>query len=431
MAVGVYFLGYQVVRTDFVLVLTLYGSLFGLMVFLFFYAKKRTVNWKVIFLVGLILRLILFPSVPLWSEDFARFLWDGELFQLGFNPYLYTPSQWIDLHADEVSGYLEMLYGRMNSPDYFSVYTPFNQVFFWFSAEFGGGSLMSSLIVLRTIVIIGEIGVFFLMKSLLFRFGFGAERLIFYWFNPFVILEVVGNLHFEGLVLLFLLGALLEWYKKNGLTSGSLLGLAVGLKLVPLILVPGFFRKTTQPVRFWIGLAVISLILFLPLLINQSWRHFLQSLSLYQGKFEFNASIYYLAREVGYWIEGYNTIAYLTKGLGVMTLLLILFLALKRKRYQAHDWAELWVGCYGIYLLLQPVVHPWYLIPGLGLGILTQKIGFLVWSLVAILSYQAYGNPGNTEQPTILMIEYSLVGLAWIYDYRRHYFTLPLQLLKK
>lgn len=431
MAAGVYLLGYQVVRTDFVVVLTLYCGLFGLMVFWYFYDKKRTVDWKVIFLVGFIIRLILLPSVPLWSEDFARFLWDGELFQLGFNPYLYTPNQWVELHRDEVTGYLWILFDRMNSPDYFSVYTPFNQFFFWISAKFGEPSLTSSLIALRAMVMVGEIGVFFLLKSLLFRFGFGPERLLFYWFNPFIIMEVVGNLHFEGLVLLFLLGALLEWDKNQRLTSGSLLGLAVGLKLVPLILVPGFIRKASRPNRFWIGLVVVSLILFLPLSINQSWRHFFQSLSLYQGKFEFNASIYYLAREVGYWIEGYNTITYLTKGLSVMTLLLILYFALRKNRYQTYDWVELWVGCYVIYLLLQPVVHPWYLIPGLGLSLLTRKVSFLVWSLVIVLSYQAYGNAGNAEQPILLVIEYSLVGLALIYDYRRHYFTLPLQLVKK
>ncbi|SFG65042.1 Protein of unknown function [Algoriphagus hitonicola] len=431
MVVGIYFLGYRVVRTEFSLVLSLYSSLFGLMIFWFFYSKKRTVDWKAVFLVGFILRLVLFPSIPLWSEDFARFLWDGELLNLGFNPYLNTPNQWVQLHSEDFSAYLALLYDRMNSPGYYSVYTPFNQFFFWLGAKLGGGSLIPGLLVLKGILIIGEIAVFFLLKSLLIRFGIGSQKLIFYWLNPFVILEVIGNLHFEGLVLLFLLAVLFGLERKHRLVSASFLAFAVGLKLVPLILAPGFLRIRSKQPWFWMGLGVISLVLFLPLLIDQSWRNFFQSLGLYQGKFEFNASIYYLGREVGYWIEGYNTIAYLTKGLSALTLLLILFLAFKKKINQTKDWIELWIGCYWIYLLLQPVVHPWYLIPGLGLSILTKKIGFLVWSLAVILSYQAYGNHCNVEYPIVLVLEYSLVCVGLIYDYRQHYFTFPIKLLKK
>ncbi len=431
MAMGIYFLGFEVSRADFLWVLGLYSGLFGLMGFWYFYSAKEIVNWKLIFLLGIVLRLLLLPSIPLWSEDFARFLWDGELLNLGFNPYTHSPRQWIQLHSEQSSAYLEMLYGKMNSPDYYSVYTPLNQFFFWFGAKLGGGSLISGLLVIRSILIVGEVLVFFILKSLLSQWGMDLRKLILYWLNPFLLFEVVGNLHFEGLVLLLLLCSLLNLGKNYTGLSGLFWGLAIGLKLVPLILTPGFLRLGSGQIRFFGSAAILIIFLIFPLLKDQSWIHLSQSVALYQGKFEFNASVYYLAREIGYWIEGYNTIAYLTKGLSVLTVLLILTLVFKKRLNSTSDWVELWVGCYWIYLLLQPIVHPWYLIPGIGLSILTKKVGFLVWSWAIIFSYQAYGNQNYLEDPILLFVEYGLVCLGLIYDYRRHYFTLPLQFVKK
>ena len=59
--------------------------------------------------------------------------------------------------------------------------------------------------------------------------------------------------------------------------------------------------------------------------------------------------------------------------------------------------------------MLQPVIHPWYLIPGLGLSLMTGKKSFLVWSFAVIFSYQAYGNPNFEESSFYLVLEYALL----------------------
>jgi alpha-1,6-mannosyltransferase len=119
-----------------------------------------------------------------------------------------------------------------------------------------------------------------------------------YWFNPLVILEVVGNLHFEGFVLMFLLGILLNLSRQKLGWSGAFWGLAVGMKLLPFLLAPAFFfwKGVRTSLQFWGMAAVVLLFAFLPLVYWNSWANFLQSLQLYQGKFEFNASLYYLFR---------------------------------------------------------------------------------------------------------------------------------------
>ncbi|HSF53711.1 MAG TPA: glycosyltransferase 87 family protein, partial [Algoriphagus sp.] len=264
-----------------------------------------------------------------------------------------------------------------------------------------------------------EIVVFMLFLKIFKAFQKPTKLLWLYWLNPLVILEITGNLHFEGLVLLFLLASILAFEKKNEPLSGGFWGFAVGMKLLPFMLLPAwfFFNKTKKNTLFWAG-AILALMLSLGwFFVSASDANFLQSLKLYQGKFEFNASIYYLLREVGFWIQGYNTIGALTKILSIVTLIAIVFFSWKKKPQTLIELVDLWILIYLIYLILQPVVHPWYLIPAFGLSLLTGRNTFLIWTFAAIFSYQAYESDPVTENPVFLLIEYLLV-LGGIYlDY--------------
>lgn len=426
MLAGVYFLGNIIPRTDFQTVLGLFVLLFGLMFLIFALAEEKT-PWFFIFISGLLIRFSLFLAIPQWSEDYARFLWDGEVLRMEENPYTETPRQFLENHQLESTAILDQLFPLLNSPDYFSVYPPLNQGVFWLAATASGAQIAKGIISLRLLLLLGEIAVFMVLIRLLTFFQLPQKLLWLYWLNPLVILEITGNLHFEGLVLLFLLGSVLALAKKQLPTSAGFWGLAVGMKLVPLILLPSlvFFKGIRGNRAFWLSGAVTLLLSFVWLLMGSSWINFLQSLRLYQGKFEFNASVYYLLREIGFWIQGYNTIATLTKVLSVLTLGLVIFFSWKRKPTTALELVDLWVLIYLIYLILQPVVHPWYLIPAFGLSLLTGRNTFLIWSFAAIFSYQAYANEPVVESPIFLTLEYLLV-LAGIYlDYfspkRKHH----------
>jgi hypothetical protein len=234
-------------------------------------------------------------------------------------------------------------------------------------------------------------------------------------------MEITGNLHFEGLVLLLLLASLYLLSKNKHSLSGGFWGLSIGMKLLPLMLIPTFFSfsKTRKSKAFWIGTAIAIIASFGWLLIDNSWIHFLQSLKLYQGKFEFNASIYYLLREVGFWVKGYNVIGELTPILSGITLIGILYFSWKRKPHNLAQLIDLWVLIYLFYLVLQPVVHPWYLIPAFGLSLFTDRKTFLIWTCSVIFSYQAYGDPNYQESPVFLFLEYSMLALAIYWDYFR------------
>ena len=377
----------QVPRENFGLTILLFSLAFGGMLGSYLLAGEE-VNFKRLLLLGILLRGCLFFFEPNWSEDGARFLWDGELLRQGQNPYGLTPTQ-VQEQQGEGSGLSAHLFQKLNSPNYYSVYPPINQAFFWIGAWVAQGSIAQGYFALRCMLLLGEIGVFYLLWSLLARFELPQKQILLYWFNPLVIVEVVGNLHFEGVVLLFLLASLLGLSGQKFGFSGAFWGLAVGMKLLPFLLAPAFFfwKDVRTSSRFW-GMALGTLFLaFLPLVYWNSWENFLQSLQLYQGKFEFNASLYYLFRAVGYELAGYNTIWYLTKvGMGC-TLLGAVWISWKRSTVSLFEIPYVWVQLYLLYFLLQPVVHPWYLLPGLGLSLLTRKWTFVFWSFGSISTF--------------------------------------------
>lgn len=417
---GILFFLAQVPREEFGLIFLLYSLAFAGMAGLLFLAEGK-VNFGKILFAGLLLRLAVFWFVPNWSDDYVRFLWDGELLKSSQNPYTLTPREWQEVNDIPDNTYLKQLFQNLNSPDYYSVYPPLNQVVFWLGALASQGIVWNGILAIRLILILGEIGVFLLLWRLLAAFQFPQKQILWYWFNPLVVMEIAGNLHFEGLVFLFLLAMIWGIQKGNSGISGGFWGLAIGIKLLPLMLGPAFlaFRKVRRTAWFWTGTFVAIFFCFVPLLIDDSWINFLESIKLYQGKFEFNASIYYLLRGVGFWIKGYNTIADLTKGLSLVTLALILFFSWKRRPTHTLELIDLWVLIYLIYLILQPVVHPWYILPALGLSLLSRKVTFLLWSFGTIFSYQAYGNEAFHENPLFLTLEYSLVVFGIYWDYLR------------
>lgn len=409
----------QVPRENFLLTLLLFSLAFGGMLASYQLAGDQ-VSFKSLLLLGLILRGCLFFFEPNWSEDGARFLWDGEVLRLGQNPYGLTPTQ-VQEQQGEGSGLSAQLFQELNSPDYYSVYPPLNQAFFWLGAWAAQGNVRQGYFAIRCLLFLGEIGVFYLIWGLLVRFQLPRKQILLYWFNPLVILEVVGNLHFEGLVLFFLLASLGSLTRQKVGLSGIFWGLAVGMKLLPFLLAPAFFfwKGVRTSLQFWGMAAVVLVLAFLPLVYWNTWENFLQSLQLYQGKFEFNASIYYLFRAVGYELAGYNTIWYLTKVGMACTLLGVLWLTWKRSNVSLFEIPSVWVQLYLLYFLLQPVVHPWYLLPGLGLSILSRQWTFLLWSFGAIFSYQAYSQNPVQEQALFLGLEYGLVLFGLYLDYFR------------
>jgi hypothetical protein len=73
------------------------------------------------------------------------------------------------------------------------------------------------------------------------------------------------------------------------------------------------------------------------------------------------------------------------------------------------DLASKMVWMYLVFLLLQTTVHPWYLIPALGLSIFTANKIFIAWSGLVFLSYHAYMGQDYNEHIWVVFTEYTLL----------------------
>jgi alpha-1,6-mannosyltransferase len=428
LAGGVYLLllggmAYGVARHQTALLLTGWALLFGLYLLLVWGAKQGPL-WPLL-AVAVAARLLLLPSIPLLSDDFYRFIWDGRLLLAGWHPFAHPPVWYMQPDAPAIAGIQEGLFAALNSKEYFTVYPPLCQALFAAAAWMGGDSLRLSVGVLRLALIMAEGGSIWLLLQLLKQFGKPSRHVLLYALNPLVVLELSGNLHFEALAVFFLL--LLLWAlvrrKENASRGGSTDQLAlsalafagaVASKLWPLMLGPLLVNWLgwKKGLVWGLGAGLVCLLLFAPL-VGSAWLGGMQeSLALYYQRFEFNASLYYLMREIGSWWRGYNPIAQLGPLLALLATAGILWLSLRpAARRLPLPLSMLLI--YSLFLLCSTTVHPWYVVPLLALMPLTSLRFPLIWSGLIFLTYAGY-SPAGYEEPLLLVaLEYGLTG-GWL-----------------
>ena len=125
--------------------------------------------------------------------------------------------------------------------------------------------------------------------------------------------------------------------------------------------------------------------------------------------FEFNASIYYLAREIGYLFRGYNEIAVIGKITPLLVIVFVLIMTFFKKNKTTTELITGMLLVLSFYYFTATTVHPWYIATLLILSIVTNYKFPLIWSFVIILSYLAYTNANNTENLWLIGIEYLIV----------------------
>ncbi|MEP3003504.1 MAG: glycosyltransferase family 87 protein, partial [Ekhidna sp.] len=376
----------------------------------------RPKNSNLLLASGVIIRFLFFLSLPILSDDLYRFIWDGTLLKNGIHPFAELPGYYLSQGIPEVS---KELFNRLNSPNYFTIYPPLNQFIFWLSAVIGNGDWLVSANIIRLILYGADIGSFILLKQLLKHYGKSENLAFWYFLNPLVILEFVGNLHFEGLVIFFLLLGVYAYEKNKKTLSGIGLGLAIGTKLLPLIFLPFFFLKGIKEKKWSAAIlgGLIGILTLLPML-NQSFIDGMQeSLDLYFRSFEFNASLYFIAREIGHWIYGYNNIALIGPLLSIFSILSILSISVFGL---IKKWSvpKTLLFILTTYLLLATTVHPWYILPLVVFGVLSGYWYPIIWSAMIFLTYVGYTKEGFELPMFIVVIEYSITGLVLLTEIR-------------
>lgn len=426
-------LGYGIERPDTVVLLSFYSVLFALYVWVINSGGESDLKFWLV--AAPLFRLLLIASLPVLSDDFYRFIWDGRLITNGIHPFAELPTFYLQPeHA--VSGINQALFDRLNSQDYFTVYPPLAQAVFFISVYFSPDSILGSVVIMRVLILLAEAGTCFLLLKLLNEFGLKRERVLIYALNPLIILELTGNLHFEAFLIFFVVLCLHLLSRTKIVFAGVSMAAAIGAKLVPLIFLPLFVRrlKTLQWIVFCVSVIIPLGLLFYPLAISDGFAGLTESLKLYFKSFEFNASIYYLVREYGFLTKGYNTIQTVGWKLGVISATLIVIISLwnnELKRvaggltliHQSNQLPDslrriplVMMWTLTVYLFFATTVHPWYITTLVMFSVLTPYRFAIVWSGLVFLTYSGYTNTGYNENLWVVLVEYLLVIGYLVYE---------------
>jgi alpha-1,6-mannosyltransferase len=417
-------------RSNFTVFITLYAALVGLYALTYRFAKtEKEISVALLATSGF--RIALLFALPTLSDDVYRFIWDGKLVAHGESPFSAPPRSYsmADLAAFEIE---PSLFANLNSPDYFSVYPPVCQVIFFLAVKCFPQHLFGSAVVMKLFVIGFDLGSLALLKKLMPT----SKRILLYALNPLVIIELSGNLHFESAMIFFLLAALFFLFKavsRDGAErrhekiylalAAVMFACSVCSKLLPLVLLPvltvwlGRNLDFKRGIIFTLIALITTVIFFVPFLSVHQLENLISSLRLYQQTFEFNASVYYVIREIGFWAVGYNIIAVAGKSLAVLTFVVVMWIAFSNRLVE-NIYEKIFAALV-VYVVLATTVHPWYLSTLVMLSVFVRWRFALVWSGMAGVSYFTYTQTPYSENLWLVLLEYGVTLAVLCYEWRQ------------
>lgn len=221
-------------------------------------------------LAGTLMRTPYFGAGPMLENDHFRYLLDGAMVAHGLDPYAVAPEALLrgvpgapsDLIADGRTAI-----AAINFPALRSIYPGGAQILFALAHVLAPWSLDG----LRAVMFASEALTAMLVWRLLVIRGGPPVATAIYWCNPLMAFCLTGQAHVDAALGPPILAALLATHRRAGTFAGCALGLAVGIKLWPVLLAPllartlGADRQRLAP--FVLALGATTLVLCTPLLV--------------------------------------------------------------------------------------------------------------------------------------------------------------------
>jgi hypothetical protein len=324
------------------------------------------------------------------DDDIHRYVWDGRVQRLGYNPYIVIPSDpaVAALHTPETR--------TLNNPDLPSPYPPGAELFFRAVT-----AIHESVFALKVAFVLCDVAIVIVLLDILNRSGQGSHWVLAYAWNPLLALEVAGSGHIDivGVLLVLLSFAALS---RNWRALAALaFGLAVAVKFLPVVLLPLYWKRVR--VRDTALAAVLVGLLYLPFLSHG--RIPAGSLGTYLHSFRFNGPVFATLEQVA-----------TPELVGVLAVLIGLLTAVwvRSKAEVLPPAAFAWPMAAS--LLCAPVVYPWYLLWLLPFLRSASTLPLIIWTVSIIPTYyvwhlrslgHAWVLPG-----WIMPLEYGCVAMA-------------------
>jgi len=411
---GVIGIGYFTEQSEFSKILMFWLPMFTSYFWLVFGEKPESIKTLTFWLsFAIFLRFLLLFAFPALSDDIFRFIWDGRLWNAGINPFEQLPTYFME-PKNQVTGLDAILFEQLNSPEYFTIYPPVCQTVFAISTFIFPNDIWGSMFLLKCFLFACEVGTILLLPKVLNLLKVSIENALIYVLNPLIIIELCGNLHFEAAMIFFLILAVYLLLKNRENWSAIAFALSVASKLLPLVFLPFLIKKIgwKKSIQYGVIVAISLVVLYLPILTETFIQNFGNSLNLYFQKFEFNASIYYVARWIGYQKVGWNMIAEYGPKLAIVsfsTILLLAFLPLLRKNEVWKNLPAAWLWAITVYLIFTTTVHPWYVSLPVFLCCFTNFRFPVIWSGLIFLTYVNYSYGVYFENLWVVFFEYLVV----------------------
>ena len=327
-------------------------------------------------------RLPLALSPVGWDNDMVRYVYDGRLQRLGYNPFSVIPSDpaVAETHDDVTR--------KMPSRNARTPYPAAAQLFFR-----GVVTLSEDLRVMKLALVACDLLTVAVLVAWLRSTRRSPYLALIYAWNPLVILEVAHSGHIDALGGLWIAASAWMLSVGRGMPAAIAFVLAVASKLLPIVLVPLYWKRIRIRDAAVAGLVLAAL--YLP--FSSAGLLPLGAVPNVVAFIRFNGPVFkFLAAQ--FTPQGAAAVAVLA-GLAIA--------AWMRWRTTADDPAA-WAWPMAVSLAAAPVIYPWYLLYFTPFLFTRATIPLIVWTF--------------TTLPVYLVWHLSRDGYRWIVPTRVMWF---------
>ncbi|MGC2450443.1 MAG: glycosyltransferase 87 family protein [Candidatus Sulfotelmatobacter sp.] len=373
---------------------------------------RRVVVIGLVLAAGWHIEFLRLPSGA--DDDIHRYVWDGRLQRLGYNPYLVVPGDPAvrGLHTQETR--------NLNNPDLPSPYPPGAELFFHAVT-----AIHESTFSMKVAFAVCDLLIVLLLLDVLHRRGQGAHLVLAFAWNPLLAIEVAGSGHIDIVGALLLVVSAAALLRRWRATAALALGLAIAVKFLPIVLLPLYWKRV-RICDAALATAMVG-ILYLPFLNHG--RIPVGSLGTYVQTFRFNGPVFATLAH----LASPQLAAGLAVLIGLVTAIVLRRASLRGTRFTSaapawppdfFAWDE-FAWPMAATLLCAPAVFPWYLLWLLPFLTSASTLLIIVWTVSIIPTYvqwhlRTLGHPWGALPGWVMLVEYGCVaGVAMILALRR------------
>jgi len=373
-----------------------FGGIYTLQFIVFaailFYLRTSSSAMTWVLFLSISARLILLFTEPVLENDYWRYLWDGRVLANGISPYQYKP-------LDPALDHLDVFYrNKIGWKQYGTIYPPLAIFLFALAHKIAADSLLA----LKGIFIIFDLGTGFILYAWLKRLKINPIWSAIYFLNPLVLKEIANSSHLDSAVVFFTTLSVYLFWKSKAQNTISLFGwlslaAATAIKYYPICLVPLFFKVDSKRWRGLAAFLALNIFVYLPFLDRadsfssgpQAFaRHWIFNAGLYRA---FQKMITYLVTlstdlAPSGWAEFALQNDRITKVIvGLVFLMFVLYRT--RKLDSVFDLPKECLYILGGLLILSPVVNPWYVLWLLPFAVIMRSPPWLLFTFLVVASY--------------------------------------------